>query len=973
MRVVNSGGFGNSSGDPEQNNNWLNNGAAFLGKAGRKAKKKTKNGLSKIAQKAANLALNLLSKLSPWQILVVILIAFVVISIIFSFGFFASDENSGETKTYTDYSNKIGYDQNGDTVVMSMSNSNSACLSYYETLSKEKSVYQIVEDDNGDQKLILAGSDDAVVDYFKNDLDYYVNPNLLYCMNKYLFDDQSVFPELFLSPVAYDLATYQLKQLTDSNGNIVVESKIRDQNGKETGEKENSVADYGIASVLKYKKETMTERIKGTYIKEDYYDPDSGSVKQRTISEPYDIVISTNVYDVLDHAISIAGSVTYNYSETSVKKEGIKSGESASESDNVEKILIEDKKITQYKVSFNGTGGSAPVSGKGILFFPTLQEANDYVSKNPSYRVVTDGNGNPVSSSQSYKLYKYRDTSTSGIYSDFVDMTSCDTSDSGTSYLYDYLTNFSTYKPIITRTYDTFLSMHSGGDTNLYTNVAKFGVQGEAGAGDAGTKTGSGSNKFEQLYNGDKKELIETIWDGLLQFGYSEVQAAAVLGNMASESSFNLSVINEIGCAGLCQWYKERITRLKTFASTIGYEWTDPIPQILFACMELDTKNTYSYAPRQWSYDQDQTWDSSNDVSEIAKAMALGWERFALPKDYDVSTKVRAEVTRRQEQSMSAYSYLNGKTFGHTIPSFDAAKPKGSSSSTINSNTGNNNVSITSTGTMSDEDRKAFYDFYHAMDDLETDVTFERYNHNLTTDDVQNMILLTNSYINGTTMTEESLNLNGALWSDDFVSNLEKKKESGDTFASTIDGLLIGNAKSLRELDLLFPVDNAGSPSFSSEFAPRKSPTAGASTYHKGVDIACVTGTSIYAAADGVVEISKYSSSAGNYVQINHGKNAKGETIQTVYMHNSSLLVKVGDQVKKGQEIAKAGSTGYSTGSHCHFGLIINGIYNNPVLAYDLSAVPILNSGKLTTVTLHADSRFTQYTAYDSSKNTYVN
>ena len=177
------------------------------------------------------------------------------------------------------------------------------------------------------------------------------------------------------------------------------------------------------------------------------------------------------------------------------------------------------------------------------MFFPTLQEANDYVSKNPSYRVVTDGNGNPVSSSQSYKLYKYRDTSTSGIYSDFVDMTSCDTSDSGTSYLYDYLTNFSTYKPIITRTYDTFLSMHSGGDTNLYTNVAKFGVQGEAGAGDAGTKTGSGSNKFEQLYNGDKKELIETIWDGLLQFGYSEVQAAAVLGNMASESSFNLSVM----------------------------------------------------------------------------------------------------------------------------------------------------------------------------------------------------------------------------------------------------------------------------------------------------------------------------------------------------------------------------------------------------------------------------------------------
>lgn len=66
---MNSGGFGNSSGDPEQNNNWLNNGAAFLGKAGEKRKKRQKNGLSRIAQKAANLALNLLSKLSPGRYL----------------------------------------------------------------------------------------------------------------------------------------------------------------------------------------------------------------------------------------------------------------------------------------------------------------------------------------------------------------------------------------------------------------------------------------------------------------------------------------------------------------------------------------------------------------------------------------------------------------------------------------------------------------------------------------------------------------------------------------------------------------------------------------------------------------------------------------------------------------------------------------------------------------------------------------
>lgn len=975
-RVVNSGGFGNSSENSEQqNNNWLNNSASFVGKAGRKAGKKTKNGLSKIAQKAANLVLNLLSKLSPWQILVVILIAFILISAVFSFGFFASNENAGETKSYTDYSNTVGYSESGDTVVTKFSNSNAACLSYYETLSKEKSVYQIKETDTGEQELILAGADDAAVDYFKNDLDYYIDPNLLYCMNKYLFNDQNVFPELFLNPVAYNPFTYQLQKLTDENGNIIVESNIKGKDGKETGKKEKSVADYGIASVLKYKKETMTEHIKGTYIMEDYYDSESGSVKQRSINEPYDITISTKEYDVLDHAISMAGSMTYNYTNTSVKTEGIKSGESANESDNVEKILVEDKQIVQYKVSFNGTGGASPISGNGILFFPTLQEAEDYVNNNPSYRVVTDENGNPVTSVQSYKLYKYRDTSTSGIYSDFVNMTGCNTTDSGNDYLYDYLTNFSTYKPVITRTYDTFLSMHSGGDTNLYVNIAKFGVQGESGT--TGSGSGSGSNKFEQLYNGDKKELIETIWDGLLQFGFSEIQAAAVLGNMASESSFNLSVVNEIGCAGLCQWYQGRMTRLKNFATAIGYDWTDPIPQILFACMELDTKNTYSYAPRQWAYDQDKTWDSSNDVSEIAKAMALGWERFALPRDYDVSSSVRSEVAKRQEQSMSAYTYLKGKTFGHIIPSFEAAMPNGANTGSNSSNTGNNNgtingSAITSSGTMTDEDRKSFYEFYHAMDELEEDVTFESYNRNLTTDEVQNMVLLTNSFINGTTMSEESLNLDGALWSDSFVSNLEEKKESGDSFASTIDGLPIGNSKSIQDLDFLFPVDVSGNPTFTSAFAPRISPTAGASTYHKGVDIGCKEGTPIYAAADGIVEISQYSSSAGNYVQINHGSNAKGETVQTVYMHNSSLLVKSGDQVKKGQEIAKAGSTGYSTGSHCHFGLMINGIYSNPVLAFDLATVPIMENGKLTTVALPADSNFTRYIAYNASKNTFA-
>lgn len=110
-----------------------------------------------------------------------------------------------------------------------------------------------------------------------------------------------------------------------------------------------------------------------------------------------------------------------------------------------------------------------------------------------------------------------------------------------------------------------------------------------------------------------------------------------------------------------------------------------------------------------------------------------------------------------------------------------------------------------------------------------------------------------------------------------------------------------------------------------SEFGSRESPTKGASSNHQGIDIGASTGSNIVAAAGGSVVISTYSYSAGNYVMINHGGG-----VYTVYMHCSKLLVSVGDTVKQGQVIAKVGSTGYSTGSHLHFGVRVNGSYVNP-------------------------------------------
>lgn len=110
-----------------------------------------------------------------------------------------------------------------------------------------------------------------------------------------------------------------------------------------------------------------------------------------------------------------------------------------------------------------------------------------------------------------------------------------------------------------------------------------------------------------------------------------------------------------------------------------------------------------------------------------------------------------------------------------------------------------------------------------------------------------------------------------------------------------------------------------------SDYGNRVSPTAGASSNHKGIDIGADYGADIVAAAEGTVVFAGYSSAAGNYVMLDHGG-----SLYTVYMHASSLCVANGDTVTGGQVIAKVGSTGVSTGNHLHFGVSLNGSYVSP-------------------------------------------
>ncbi len=113
---------------------------------------------------------------------------------------------------------------------------------------------------------------------------------------------------------------------------------------------------------------------------------------------------------------------------------------------------------------------------------------------------------------------------------------------------------------------------------------------------------------------------------------------------------------------------------------------------------------------------------------------------------------------------------------------------------------------------------------------------------------------------------------------------------------------------------------------YSSNFGWRIDPFTGKNAMHEGVDFVVPEGTSVYASAGGVVDYADEHPQYGNMVEIDHGNG-----VITRYAHNSKLLVRVGQMVRRGQKIALSGSTGRSTGPHVHFEVRYNGVAQNPV------------------------------------------
>ncbi len=154
------------------------------------------------------------------------------------------------------------------------------------------------------------------------------------------------------------------------------------------------------------------------------------------------------------------------------------------------------------------------------------------------------------------------------------------------------------------------------------------------------------------------------------------------------------------------------------------------------------------------------------------------------------------------------------------------------------------------------------------------------------------------------------------------MSDLERELRAREAEIESLGMMMSALTLKSEQTPSGMPVKNGW---ISSKFGYRNSPIHGGRQFHKGVDIPGKVNQDVIAVADGVVLRSEKSGNYGWLVEINHG-----DGITTLYAHNNSNTVKVGEPIKKGQLIAKLGSTGRSTGPHVHFEVRKNGKMINP-------------------------------------------
>ncbi|MFO1323014.1 MAG: M23 family metallopeptidase [Burkholderiales bacterium] len=156
----------------------------------------------------------------------------------------------------------------------------------------------------------------------------------------------------------------------------------------------------------------------------------------------------------------------------------------------------------------------------------------------------------------------------------------------------------------------------------------------------------------------------------------------------------------------------------------------------------------------------------------------------------------------------------------------------------------------------------------------------------------------------------------------ELVDRLARQMDTRSDQLSVLEALLVHDSANRKFLPTLYPILDGW---YSSNFGYRIDPFTGQQSMHEGIDFPAESGTPIVAAASGTVVFADWHPAYGKMIEIDHGNG-----LVSRYAHTSSLNVKEGDLVVRGQRVGSVGSTGRSTGPHLHFEVRLNGVPQNP-------------------------------------------
>lgn len=886
---------------------------------------KTLNGMKKLGKLAVKIFKSLISfVLHLFAIIGPIGFAILIFVL---FCYFVVMEFEGKEKRYSDKENQVESMQVGDVpsyVIKKMRPENDIVLDFFKYYSL-KSLWQVDVRDKSGEKLINMSEEDAVTDYYGRESKFILGPNFLFNLNKYVYEDTAYYPEAFIKPVYYDKETFKLKDLCDEHGGVIAKSKQRSkEDGSETGKIIESVSDYGLGSVLKFKEMEFSKHLKGMYVKQDVYNPATGEVEQEGIIEQFDIELPNDDEEkkyIIEKALTFSGEIEFEYEKGEDLRERVQAGESDNEKDNVEKILYDTAIVRELDE------------------MESLRRGEDvYIEKR-------------------IPLYKYRSTE-SGVFNNVEVPTGVkkDESENPDKYYYDYLTSFASYVPE-----DTLKDLVKRIDYEVLLkeeeNIVEMDSKGEL----IGGVTNIGGLRFRE---------DQTV--GSLETSGSMVKHEGAIKKYADEFGIDPFVISAMIMqeSGGREGLKDGICQIvgtgtrKVSATTKNGEKVvvsitnrqDSEASIRFMCAMLKSfleryngdyllsMHAYNQGPGTADYIiknypdlvRKGEWLDMREEARRYFAARSGYEGAKSASQFCLPQNKRLPEDRRRwgdscylENVMRYYkgnnNYLkkdlkDDKSVRESDPLAGVEKEK--------------NIQIK---------ENAIDKITEAIKDLGVKIFKGARNLVIKYSNTLNKLIRKyekskyNYYVNpmtpsiATDIRRFTQSFNQAIE----FSNTDLEKADSISDIGFIQGFTGG-----IESERFYDIDNfdlskyAGMGGYippldkfrvSSEFGGRGDPLSGNSAFHLGIDLAAPNGTPIHASQDGIVVDSRPAGSYGEMILIKHS-----DTEQTRYAHMSRRIAQKGDRVKKGEVIGLVGSTGRSTGNHLHFEWIINGKVVNP-------------------------------------------